>query len=179
MRRAEKGGLIRLDSGTTSGERGTRMSLRRRLAIAVAALPVSLVVLPMSAHADGLHGCQIAPGTEVATFTSATTSSGYITGAPLITGTTAFSVTGAGSNGTYTGMLQDSTAQGSARLIGRRCASERRHFHRSWHYPRLVVDRRVPRIGRDHRLQRLRDIPGDLHVKGDRRDLLALKGSSP
>ncbi len=67
----------------------------------------------MSAHADGLHGCQIAPGTEVATFTSATTSSGYITGAPLITGTTAFSVTGAGSNGTYTGMLQDSTAQGS------------------------------------------------------------------
>jgi hypothetical protein len=89
------------------------MSLRRRMAMAVAALPVSLVVLPVGAQADGIHGCQVASGTEVATFTSATTSAGTITGSPLITGTTAFSVTSAGSNGTYTGTLQDSTSQGS------------------------------------------------------------------
>jgi hypothetical protein len=89
------------------------MSRVRRLALATAAVAVAFLGWPAAAHADGIHGCPVVTGTEVATFTSATTSVGTIAGPSLIAGTTAFSVTGAGSDGTYTGTLQDTTAPGT------------------------------------------------------------------
>jgi xanthine/uracil permease len=60
-----------------------------------------------------MHGCQAGVGTEVTTFTSATTSSGRISGSPPIAGRTSFVITSADASGHYTGVLSISTRSGT------------------------------------------------------------------
>lgn len=84
------------------------MKLKIRAAVVfgtiVCALPLWISTSATAAAADG--GCRLYVGTETATFDSATTSTGSITGSAVISGGTAFTLTASDASGRYSGVLR-------------------------------------------------------------------------
>ena len=90
------------------------MKLKVRAAVVfgtiVCALPFWIATSATAAAADG--GCRLYVGTETATFDSATTSTGSITGSAVISGGTAFTLTASDASGRYSGALRVQTQGG-------------------------------------------------------------------